>query len=331
MHRITTTLMLLAAVLLAPLATMAQEYDHEEIIEDRFDIGNGDLLTIDSDLGSIEIVGGNGDNVFLTVIKGVNNVSDREADRLFDRFELDIRESSRGLEILGDYDKPSGKINWKRSLRVHFQLTVPSDTEIDVKTAGGSISIEDIDAEVMAKTSGGSLTLEDIDGPLNAHTSGGSIKAFNIGDRTEVRTSGGSITIENADGYVSAKTSGGSIKVNGADGDVDANTSGGSITLKEVYGSVNAQTSGGSVTAEVIGQPQEDMTLKTSGGTVTLYIEDDVRADINASASGGSVSTEIPVSIIGQKKRSKLEGEMNGGGPLFTLRSSGGSVRIKDL
>ena len=111
MHRITTTLMLLAAVLLTPLATMAQEYDHEEVIEDRFDIGNGDLLTIDSDLGSIEIVGGNGSDVFLTVIKGVNHVSDREADRLFDRFDLDIRESSRGLEIIGDYDKPSGRTN----------------------------------------------------------------------------------------------------------------------------------------------------------------------------------------------------------------------------
>ena len=331
MHRLTTTLMLLAAVLLAPLATMAQEYDHEEIIEDRFEIGNGDLLTLDSDLGTIEIVGGNGDDVFLTVIKGVNNVSAREADRQFDRFDLDIRQSSRGLEIIGDYDKPGGKINWNRSLKVHFQLTVPNNTELDVKTSGGSIRIEDIDEAVVAKTSGGSMTLENIEGPLKANTSGGSIKAYDIGDHAEVRTSGGSITIENADGHVVAKTSGGSIKVEGVDGNVEANTSGGSITVKEVEGSVNAQTSGGSVTAEIIGQPQEDMVLKTSGGTVTLYLEDDVRADIDASSSGGSVSTELPITIMGQKKRSKLQGEINGGGPLLTLRSSGGGVKIKEM
>ena len=310
---------------------MAQEYDHEEVIEDRFEIRDGGLLTIDSDLGSIEIVGGNGDDIFLTVIKGVNNVNAREADRQFDRFDLNINESRSELEIVGDYDKPRGNINWKRSLRVHFQLTVPEETNLNLKTSGGSIQIEDIDAAVQAKTSGGSLVLENIAGPLDAHTSGGSIKAFELGDHAKVRTSGGSITIEEADGHVSAKTSGGSIKIADVDGDVEANTSGGSITLKEIAGSVNAHTSGGSVTAEILGQPQEDMILKTSGGTVTLYLDEDVRADIDASASGGSVSTEIPVAIIGKKKRSKLEGEMNGGGPLFTLRSSGGGVKIKEL
>ena len=322
--------MLIAAVLFIPQGLLAQNYDHEEVIEDRFDLGKGKLLTLDSDLGSIEIVGGSGDDVFLTVIKGANNVNSREADRLFDRFTLEIDRSSRGLEIIGDYDKPGGRMNWKKGLRVNFQLTVPENTELDIKTAGGSISIEDISNEINVRTSGGSLSMEDIDGPVVARTSGGSIKAYNLGDRTDVHTSGGSITIESADGYVAAKTSGGSITVTDVDGDVDANTSGGSIRLKEIEGSVNAQTSGGSVTAEIIGQPRENMTLKTSGGTVTIYLEDDVRADIDASASGGSVSTEIPIAILGTKKRSKLQGEMNGGGPLLTLRSSGGSVKIKE-
>ena len=329
MVRLTAALTLLILVF-APFTSAAQPFEHEEIIEDRFEIANNGLFTLDSDLGSIEIVGGSGDDVFLTVILGVNNVNRSEADRLFDRFDLDVQRSRGSLEITGDYDKPSGRMNWRRGLKVKYQITVPENTELNVKTAGGSITVEDISAEINVKTSGGSLKLDDIDGLVVARTSGGSIKASRIGDRLDVHTSGGSISIDVADGDVSAKTSGGSISISEVDGDVNANTSGGSISLKEIEGTVNASTSGGSVTAEIIGQPDEDMTLKTSGGTVTLYLDESVRADIDAQASGGSVSTDIPIAIRGTKKRSKLQGEMNGGGPLLTLRSSGGSVRIKD-
>ncbi len=330
MLRSTATLFLFAAFLLAPQYLVAQNYDYEEIIEDRFDIGSGGLLTLDSDLGSIEIVGGSGDDVFLTVIKGVNNGSEREANRLFERFELDVDRSGRGLSITGKYDKPGGRMNWRKGLRVNFQLTVPQTTELDIRTAGGSIQVEDIDAEINIKTSGGSLTMENIEGVVFARTSGGSIKARQLGSSVDVNTSGGSITIEEADGDVNARTSGGSVSIADAIGDVEAHTSGGSISLKAIEGSVNAKTSGGSISAEIFGQPDKDMTLRTSGGTVTIYLDDSVRADIDAQASGGSVSTDIPVAIRGTKKRSRLSGEMNGGGPLITLRSSGGSVKIKD-
>ena len=330
MVRHIAALLLFAALILAPLTALAQNYDHSEVIEERFEISNGGLLTLDSDLGSIEVVGGRGNDVFMTVTLGANNVNRNEAQRLFDRFDLEFQRSRSGLEIYGDYDKPSGRMNWKRGLRVKFQLTVPENTELDLNTAGGSITVENIDAEINIKTSGGSLTMEDIAGPVVARTSGGSIKAYEIGDRLDVHTSGGSISIEQADGYVNAKTSGGSITIEDVDGDIDAKTSGGSIKLREVAGSVNAITSGGSVSAEILGQPESDMTLRTSGGTVVIYLDDSVRADIDAQASGGSVSTDIPVAIAGKKKRSKLEGEMNGGGPLLTLRSSGGSVKIKE-
>jgi hypothetical protein len=36
----------------------------------------------------------------------------------------------------------------------------------------------------------------------------------------------------------------------------------------------------------------------------------------------------VPVTIQGKIARDSLRGEMNGGGPLLRLRSSGGSVRI---
>jgi DUF4097 and DUF4098 domain-containing protein YvlB len=311
----------------APLA--AQNFHHDQVIEERFEMASGGLLTIDSDLGSIELTGGGGNDVVVTVIKGANNVSRRDAEELFDRFRLDFDQSGRGLEIKGDYDRPGGRWNnGNRGLRVIYRIVVPENINVDLKTAGGSIQVEHIAGEATLRTSGGSLALDDVGGRVSAHTSGGSIKARHLGSRVDLNTSGGSITVEGAGGAVDASTSGGSISISDVNGPVDASTSGGGIRLEEIAGNVNASTSGGSIEAEILGQPDDDMKLSTSGGSVTVHLDSSVSADIDAQASGGSVRTDFPVTVRGTLKKTKLQGEINGGGPLLTLRSSGGSVRI---
>jgi hypothetical protein len=61
---------------------------------------------------------------------------------------------------------------------------------------------------------------------------------------------------------------------------------------------------------------------------VRSEIDPGARVSIDASASGGSVNSDVPVTIQGKIERDSLRGEMNGGGPLLRLRSSGGGVRI---
>ena len=74
--------------------------------------------------------------------------------------------------------------------------------------------------------------------------------------------------------------------------------------------------------------PKSPMTLKTSGGTVTLKLTDDAAINIDAKAAGGRVRSEMDVEVEGEISKTHLEGTINGGGPLVTLRSSGGSVKI---
>ena len=313
-----------------PSTSLAQRYDHDEIIEESFDIAKGGLITLDADLGSIVIEGGGGSEVVVSIIKGVNNVNQRNAQALFDRYEVSFDERGRGLEIRGDYDKPRGRMNNRNGLKVHYELLVPEDVELDIKTAGGSIHVENIAGDVNLHTSGGSLQLRDLAGEVIAKTSGGSIQGRNLGKYVDLHTSGGSINIEGAQGALDAKTSGGSINIAAVDGPVEAQTSGGTIRLREIAGAVNARTSGGSIEAEIIGQPEDDMRLQTSGGSVTVHLDDNVRADIDAKASGGTVSTDFPVTVRGTLKKTQLQGEINGGGPMLTLRTSGGSVRIRE-
>ena len=100
---------------------------------------------------------------------------------MFDRYEVSFDETGRGLEIRGEYDKPAGRINWRKGLKVHYEILVPEDIELDIKTSGGSIHAENIAGDVMLKTSGGSLQLKDLAGNITARTSGGSIQGRNLG------------------------------------------------------------------------------------------------------------------------------------------------------
>lgn len=143
----------------------------------------------------------------------------------------------------------------------------------------------------------------------------------------DLNTAGGSIKVEDLEGEVDAQTSGGSISLGDIVGDVDVHTSGGSIKVDSVYGEIDANTSGGSIRVEFKKQINKDATLSTSGGSVTAILPEDIAIDIDASTSGGKVRSEFDVD--GSVKKRSIRGEINGGGPELTLRTSGGSVKIK--
>lgn len=145
----------------------------------------------------------------------------------------------------------------------------------------------------------------------------------------DLRTSGGSIRISSLTGDVDAYTSGGSIRLGEINGNVEVKTSGGSINVEEVDGNINAHTSGGSIKATFSSQPTENSRLTTSGGSVTAYLLPSIAVDLYASTSGGRVSSDF--GVRGVTKKTKIDGEINGGGPKLTLKTSGGSVRIKEL
>lgn len=323
-----TTLLLAAGLLLAPPA-QAQSFDYDEITERTFDVASGGQLEVDTDLGQVHIRGTGGDQIRVRVTEGVDGRRS-SAEDLFERFEVDFRETRRGLEIVGTFD--GDRRSWwrrTRGLRVIYEIEVPQRYDVYVKTAGGSVAVVDLDGEADLHTSGGSITARSVTGPLLARTSGGSITAEAIGDLTELRTSGGSITAEAIDGDLLARTSGGSITARDVQGIAEVKTSGGSIRLNRMRGAVDAQTSGGSITADLLERPDRDMTLRTSGGSVTIVLPQDTAVDLDAKASGGRVRSDLPITVSGEISKNELRGEINGGGPRLTLRSSGGNVNLR--
>ncbi|GAB5558634.1 MAG: hypothetical protein SynsKO_02810 [Synoicihabitans sp.] len=286
---------------------------------DRFTVQAGGELLVSTQGGDIEIQSGEGNEVVvLTRIDFPRADSDAEADEMMDNLELTIEQTDRGIRAEAkNLTKPSGWFSWggPKRVSVSFSIVVPENYHVDARTSGGDINLINLGGIVSGRTSGGDVLARDIDGPVEVHTSGGDIEVFS------------------ATGEVAAHTSGGNIRVRGVDGPVKASTSGGDVHIEEVHGTVRATTSGGNVSARLLGPLLADALLSTSGGNVSATVSESISFRLDARTSGGNVkSSGISIQIdSGGVGKTKLAGDVNGGGHTLKLRTSGGNVRLNTI
>ena len=276
-----------------------------------FSTGKGGTLTLETDLGSIDVKTHDRDQVEIEIdFKSSNS---RKLQSFYNDFDVEFRQESKDVYVKAEYTRDQWNF-WDsiaKDIQVSFYVTLPRQYHLALSTAGGSITVSELEGQVEANTSGGSLNFGVILGPITG------------------RTSGGSISVESCDGRVDVKTSGGSIHLGKVMGNVYARTSGGSIHVDEVKGSIDAATSGGPVSAMISEQPVEDCKLQTSGGGIRITLAENIKFDVDAKTSGGGIKTDHPISLQGEISSSVLRGKVNGGGPLMYLRTSGGSIYLK--
>lgn len=248
----------------APLALMLIAAGLQaKTITKEFSVANGGLLNLKTDVGAIEIDTHNQERVLVEVsIEGKNE----------DNMEVDFKTSGKNVSIKGDFERSNYGFNNSSNIRVNYKITLPQDYNIDLKTSGGSIEVEDLKGNVDAYTSGGSISLEDMQGDIDIKTSGGSITLDNIIGAIDADTSGGSIKLnlpKTPTKDSTLRTSGGSIKAYLAKDiavDLVAKTSGGRVSSEfDVNGEVKKQSIKGTING---GGPQ--LVLKTSGGNVRI-------------------------------------------------------------
>jgi hypothetical protein len=85
------------------------------------------------------------------------------------------------------------------------------------------------------------------------------------------------------------------------------------------------------VEATIAGALKDDCSLSTSGGSVRVAVDKSADFRLDASTSGGGVhAAGLTIRLEnGGLGKSRLVGDVNGGGPLLKLRTSGGGIDVK--
>jgi hypothetical protein len=293
--------------------------------------GLANRLFLSADIGSIAVEPGNGATVDVDVEFVGSPPSRKEFEKMRSDFTLDIKQSGNDLRITGAFHKGWQPMlatlpavfgglrmchdfrcleygDWLREVR--YRVTMPAKMNADLETTGGAIAISKLESEVNARTSGGPINVDDSKGKIVVHTSGGPIRITGAGE-VEASTSGGPILIERNAGRVRAHTSGGGIEI------------------RDSAAAVEASTAGGSVRASFVAQPAEGCRLTTSGGGINVTVARNIHLDLDASTSGGGVWTNFAPQERDSRRHNELHTQINGGGPLLYLHTSGGGIQVR--
>lgn len=150
--------------------------------------------------------------------------------------------------------------------------------------------------------------------------------------RLRLRSTNGQIEVEGVAGDVELRTTNGGIRARDLGGRLDAETTNGKIDAIRIAGPVDAETTNGGIRAEITGASlDEDVTLSTTNGAVELSLAASVAARLDARAGNGSVRSELPVRNLDREKKNELAGDLNGGGATIRIRTSNGSIRLREL
>ena len=136
-------------------------------------------------------------------------------DEYFETVGLDLQATEKGISVVTVVPKWKPNVN----VRVHYDIKVPRQANLDIETTNGTIFVSEIDGHVVTESSNGKVTCENVDGEVDATTHNGSVICRNVSGSVSANTSNGSVLVE----YASPLSKGDSIV---------CGTSNGSIRLK---------------------------------------------------------------------------------------------------
>jgi TonB family protein len=278
---------------------------------------DGLTLRLATDLGSVKIVPLESGSAPV-VQYAVHIETDARAplaQHLLDHYSLNAKATPAGVEITGNLPPQSAHLSGAQ-MWVQFEIAVPRNYSVEVKTEAGDIETGDIGGiatlttqggniragrigigntrnrapdRLVARleTEGGHIQVQDVAGDLRAFTAGGHINAGNIAGDASLRSGGGHIRAGQIGGRADLQTDGGNITVVQAGSLVSVRTGGGQIDFGEVRGSVRAQTGGGGIRIMYVSGPME---VESSAGSICLTR---VAGTVRAATAGGTITAWI--------------------------------------
>lgn len=182
---------------------------HCEVREFEFSSGSFDEVDA-SPNGSIEVTGWGRD-----AIRVLAKVQGRaRTDDIAEALVSEVRISMDGMELDADGPRSDKRESWS----VSYRINVPHESDLDLNTVNGSITVEEVLGDIEFHATNGGVSLTEVGGTVSGRTTNGGLKVQLSGtswdgEGLDVRTTNGGITLVIPEGFnaelESATTNGG--------------------------------------------------------------------------------------------------------------------------
>ncbi len=286
----------------------------ERDIRHAFPVQPGCRLKIDSYRGRIEVTESDEPEVKILIHLEIGGETEADARRVLDGLQLDVQARDNAVSIVARNPRET-RVRWfwqeDEQIELMYYISVPRQCSVDVKTGTGSITVGRLAGQMAARIEKGNIFFRSVEGSLDASAEFGDIV---------VSRCLGPLTARVLKGKIRAGTLGGSADLKISSGDVEVMMARGAITARAVAGDLT------------VGFPRTirgEARLATSGGSIFASIDPLANCRIEASAVWGRVECRVPGVAGSLSSGNKLAAQLNTGGPLLTMRASGGGVTIE--
>jgi DUF4097 and DUF4098 domain-containing protein YvlB len=185
-------------------------------------------------------------------------------------------------------------------LKVDYEITVPVETELNVRTDSGNVTVESVHGDMTFDTVGANLQLTDVDG------------------------------------YMVIKTVDGSLQCNRCSGKLEANSISGNVQLLQpTLDSVRVQTTSGNILFDGSFLTRGIYIMKNFSGTIEVHFSPTDSFDLSASSLKGTVVNQASIKPDTHGSHRTLPkygqsfiGTVNDGRAKVELSSFNGTIRI---
>jgi DUF4097 and DUF4098 domain-containing protein YvlB len=212
----------------------------------------------------------------------------------------------------------AGRIDLETNNGDLHTIGLDASESLDLKNRFGEVHVTDFSAPVMnIDNRNGEIRLEDgaVVGTLEVSNSFGNINLDTVSAAEfKVQTTNGTISMDGGSGLLELETSFGSIEARNIEAAV--------LQLTSSNGSIRFN---GSL------DPDAAHSVTTSFGDIELELPEGSAFDLRLETSFGSIDSEFRLSTSSSSSSpgdNRLEGAMNGGGPLIQIETSNGDIRL---
>jgi DUF4097 and DUF4098 domain-containing protein YvlB len=309
---ISLTLSVLGWLAFAPPATAAYQDEGEERFSRQFDIGAEGSFNLSNISGDIVIRAGSGTQVEIEAVKRVNRSrSSREIARQLEAVEIEVSHTGNRVRIRTRYDDRGDR---DISVSVDYQVTVPSGTEVSVKSVSGDVEVTGVQGELEAESVSGEVTVED---------AGNLVQAKSVSGNVEVRSADAARSLE----------------ISSVSGDVDSSgLRARELSVESVSGDVEVEdvsceradlnTVSGDLRYSGTLAPSGRYDFKSHSGDVRLTIPGDVGFELEAQSFSGDIESDFSLTVHSMRRDRKVNGVFGDGSAVINATTFSGDISI---
>jgi len=198
-------------------------------------------------------------------------------------------------------------------ISVDYEITEPAETTIHTKSGSGDQTIEGTHGNVDLQTGSGDVKLNNLTGEIRLQTGSGDVRAREISGSIRGGAGSGDIEVEET-----------------GSGDIDLHTGSGNINARGIQGRFRGEAGSGDITAE--GTQSGDWEIHTGSGNVHVGLPGNAAFDADIATSSGTIEVNSPLEMTVQGRvqeaRKQIHGKVRGGGPLLSVRTGSGDIRV---